>query len=111
MICRCCGKQSESDYCTDECSIEYAKHEAFVSKYKSVCLGCIVISLILMCAPLPYIMLMGFVLLGTTIIVFPFVTQSTIDMFGLKKSKKISRGVGAILYCMGIIFAAYLLTN
>lgn len=104
MKCLYCGKETQKDYCSQECR---QKAEQYYQKQRKGMPIFAVVALIAIGIALlwnhPYRTTISLVLLGLDFIVFPFTKASTIRRSGIQKSMRIARIIGAIALLAGIL--------
>lgn len=112
--CKYCNKtfnQIESDNIKEYCSVECMKKSncffIFYKKYKVIYFFLILFSVIFLMLPafeiankslVPY----GLLLLGITLLIFPFPTPQGVEKYGLQKSKIIVRIISIIPILLGV---------
>lgn len=116
MKCKYCSSETGNDYCDPDCKQRYEAFERYEKKYSWVFIVCVLLLVGLLFSSMIFsgktLLIVGlvFFLMGLLINVFPFVTPETIDRFGVKRSVKIGRIVGAVLIVVGaLLLGAYYL--
>ena len=106
--CRYCGKELDSnlEFCSNECENSYRKIiEKDRHKVKDFILGIILGFLVMFYGVVSSRNCMiggGIIVMGITVVLFPFTTPETIALFGNKKSRFIGRILGMLLIAVGI---------
>ena len=106
--CRYCGKELDSnlEFCSNECENSYKKIiEKDRHKIKYFIFGIILSFLVMFYGVVPKrncIIGSGIIVMGITVVLFPFTTPETIALFGNKKSRFIGRILGMLLIAVGI---------
>ena len=104
MKCLYCNKDTQKDYCSQECQ---QKAEQYYQKQRKGMPVFAVVALIAVGVALlwnhPYRTTISLILLGLDFIVFPFTKASTIRRSGIQKSITIARIIGGIALLSGII--------
>ncbi|MDR1404944.1 MAG: hypothetical protein LBJ20_05215 [Candidatus Methanoplasma sp.] len=110
--CKYCNDVSEGEFCGEECEASAIEFQEYVDRYSGLFLLAAVGPILLI---IPGFVFFDYILvflaammlvLGSTVIVFPFVTPETVSMFGVKKSIRIARWCGYSVLLMGAVFAA-----
>ena len=104
MKCLYCGKETQKDYCSQECQ---KKAEQYYRKQRKGMPVFAVVALIAIGIALlwnhPYRTTISLILLGLDFIAFPFTKASTIRRSGIQKSITIASIIGGIALLSGII--------
>lgn len=106
--CKYCGKKINRnlEFCCNECKNKYDKIvEGDNLKIKYFIVGVIVGFLIMLygvCSENDFMIGIGIVLMGMTVILLPFTTPETTAFFGYQRAKVIGRTLGVLLTIVGI---------
>ena len=107
--CRYCGKELDSnlEFCSSECENSYRKIiEKDRHKIKYFILGIILGFLVMFYGIISnnnvFIIGIGIIVMGVTVVLLPFTTSETTALFGNKKARFIGRILGMILIAVGI---------
>ena len=105
--CKYCNTKTAGEFCSESCRAEFVKFQKYVERYtKLFFLGMfgpmvlIVPAFVFIDYALIFTAAMVFIM-GATVIVFPFTTPQTVNMFGLKKSIRIGKWCGLFVVMMG----------
>ena len=107
--CKYCGKELNSnfEFCSNECENSYRKIiEKDRQKIKYFMIGIILGFLVMFYGIISnnnvFIIGIGIIVMGITVVLLPFTTPETIALFGNKKARFIGRILGMILIAVGI---------
>lgn len=104
MKCLYCGKETQKDYCSQEC--QQKAEQYYQNQRKDMPVFAVVALIAIGMALLwnsPYRTTLSLILLGLDFIIFPFTKASTIRRSGIQKSMTIARCIGGIALLFGIV--------
>lgn len=112
----------ELHYCSNTCKDETKKYIEAVNKHKGLFLGLtlgitlamvlvngIIITFNLRTQLITFTTSMAVIVIGITIIIFPFSTPQTVQWLGIKQAKTATRILGLLLIVLGFLFSLSLI--